>query len=143
MGEPSPVSVLDRAAIALTHLAGAAIVAFSVWGMWVQPSTSPLWTLCWAALGVAVTLLYTPALRFGAIACLAAAALCILAFFSPFSVMDADPGALEKPDFLTRRIAFVFSLSALFVLLAFCFERARRVKRAQRKVEHPPAASTA
>lgn len=138
MGEATPGSTLDRVAVAFTQLAGAGIVALAVWGMWVDPNTSALWALCWAALGVAVTLLYTPALRLGAIACLCAAALCILTFLSPFSAMDAAPSTLEKPDFITKRIAFAFSLSALFVLLAFCLERARRVKRALRR--HEPLA---
>jgi hypothetical protein len=129
MGSPaSALSALDKAALLGARGVGAVLLGLAGWGLWAEPESSLLWAVLWAGLGLAVLLLYTPALRVLALGCLLLAGVVLLGGLSPFAAMDVSASAREQPGFVLRQVAVMSTASALLVLAGFCLERARRVK---------------
>jgi hypothetical protein len=129
---PESAARIDRFACGLSRLAGAALVASTLWSA-VNAAESPwIWALFWSAVGVALVLLYTPALRAISIGLVVLAGVVLIGSINPFWAMEQPTSTIEQPDYAFWHVARTLAASALLVFVAYCVSRARNVRMRQR-----------
>jgi hypothetical protein len=129
---PESAGRVDRLACAVTRVAGAALLATTLWQSASATDAPWIWALCWSAVGVAMALLYTRALRAIAIGLVVVAGVVLIGSINPFAAMDVPTPVIEQPDFAFWHVARALGASVLLVLLAYCVSRARNARLRQR-----------